>query len=455
MKFLGKYKKSIFACLLIVVCFSWTGSGYLTWMYRLLNFFSASNVDWLTEVIGYVFQLVGILIYSFLFRKYEITRRKHSSILLFLLDFVWIALSALAPNAISCLLFGYVMNLFHGMVAALYLHILTTQVERKKRGIVFGMGYGIGSICSWLLTLIGPKNFLTSNYVLIVYAFIVMVSVVLFFAIDNEETSSSLINDDNISTQTIISPQLLLWAGIVIFLLSTVKNLGFYFPTADLSKAGISLEFSRAFYAIGLIVAGLINDKNRKYGAICCLAALVFPFAMLALLTDVGSSLILWIMGYVFFGFFVVYRVLLFSDIANTNPSFMYLAGFGLMLGRGGDALGALLGILFKEHTTLLIICTSIGFILSVFCFFALYQKLYINISSDTKDPEQTLEDFAKTHELSPREIEVLPLIMQGHSNSEIAGILFISENTVKFHVKNILKKSNCANRTELLKQLR
>ena len=50
---------------------------------------------------------------------------------------------------------------------------------------------------------------------------------------------------------------------------------------------------------------------------------------------------------------------------------------------------------------------------------------------------------------LTPREVEVLRLIANGRSNREIASELVISFNTVTNHVKNILGKTSCANRTE------
>ncbi len=50
---------------------------------------------------------------------------------------------------------------------------------------------------------------------------------------------------------------------------------------------------------------------------------------------------------------------------------------------------------------------------------------------------------------LTPREVEVLRLIASGKSNQEIASELVISFNTVTNHVKNILGKTGCANRTE------
>jgi DNA-binding NarL/FixJ family response regulator len=50
---------------------------------------------------------------------------------------------------------------------------------------------------------------------------------------------------------------------------------------------------------------------------------------------------------------------------------------------------------------------------------------------------------------LTTREIEVLRLVAKGMSNREIAEELYISENTVKNHVRNILEKLHLHNRME------
>src|SRR5512140_3186963 len=50
---------------------------------------------------------------------------------------------------------------------------------------------------------------------------------------------------------------------------------------------------------------------------------------------------------------------------------------------------------------------------------------------------------------LSGREIDVLKLMAQGKSNKEIGSALFISEGTVKSHVKAIFSKMNVVSRTE------
>ncbi len=44
---------------------------------------------------------------------------------------------------------------------------------------------------------------------------------------------------------------------------------------------------------------------------------------------------------------------------------------------------------------------------------------------------------------LTDRELEILKLISQEHSNAEIAGMLFISERTVETHRKNMLRKTS------------
>lgn len=53
------------------------------------------------------------------------------------------------------------------------------------------------------------------------------------------------------------------------------------------------------------------------------------------------------------------------------------------------------------------------------------------------------------TPKLTARELEVLKLVAQGMSNKEIAAELYISENTVKNHVRNILEKLHLHSRME------
>jgi DNA-binding NarL/FixJ family response regulator len=53
------------------------------------------------------------------------------------------------------------------------------------------------------------------------------------------------------------------------------------------------------------------------------------------------------------------------------------------------------------------------------------------------------------TRGLTKREVEILRLVAEGYSNSQAAEMLWVTEQTVKFHLSNIYKKLSVANRTE------
>ena len=62
---------------------------------------------------------------------------------------------------------------------------------------------------------------------------------------------------------------------------------------------------------------------------------------------------------------------------------------------------------------------------------------------------ESKREPVAKDSLLSPRELEVLRLVVSGSTNGEIAQKLWVTEQTVKFHLSNIYRKLGVGNRTE------
>jgi DNA-binding NarL/FixJ family response regulator len=71
-------------------------------------------------------------------------------------------------------------------------------------------------------------------------------------------------------------------------------------------------------------------------------------------------------------------------------------------------------------------------------------------ILQEFRQPDQSLTQPSRTRdELTPREIEVLELVVRGASNKEIAEALSITENTVKIHLRNILEKLHLHNRVQ------
>jgi DNA-binding NarL/FixJ family response regulator len=65
------------------------------------------------------------------------------------------------------------------------------------------------------------------------------------------------------------------------------------------------------------------------------------------------------------------------------------------------------------------------------------------------EDPAPAGRDGEGTHGLTRRELEILRLVAEGHSNAQLARMLWVTEQTVKFHLSNIYRKLDVANRTE------
>ncbi|MBP3953227.1 response regulator transcription factor [Bacillus suaedae] len=88
----------------------------------------------------------------------------------------------------------------------------------------------------------------------------------------------------------------------------------------------------------------------------------------------------------------------------------------------------------------------------------------YLNDQNDENAPQVVInedptlnsihEKVNRTNQLTKREKEISILIIKGLRNSEIAEILYISEHTVKNHVRNILNKLGLNGRQQLFRKI-
>lgn len=77
--------------------------------------------------------------------------------------------------------------------------------------------------------------------------------------------------------------------------------------------------------------------------------------------------------------------------------------------------------------------------------------RLAGNLLTEFRSRSQQAAKTDSSDSLSPREHEVLDLVSQGLTNKEVAERLYISENTVKYHMKNILDKLHLQNRAQVI----
>jgi GAF domain-containing protein len=78
----------------------------------------------------------------------------------------------------------------------------------------------------------------------------------------------------------------------------------------------------------------------------------------------------------------------------------------------------------------------------------AMQRRLHLESLSEMSHKRQS-----KTLDLGPLEQQILALMVEGHTNRDISAAVHLSQNTIKFHVRQILQKAGVANRTELAHQ--
>jgi len=77
--------------------------------------------------------------------------------------------------------------------------------------------------------------------------------------------------------------------------------------------------------------------------------------------------------------------------------------------------------------------------------------EMYVNPGLGARLAREPADDTQSARALSPREVEVLSLIADGHTNAEIANRLLLSVRTVESHRAHIQRKTGRATRAELV----
>ena len=444
-------RNTLWCFLLTCVCFTITAEAWIQWHRHLMTLSSPQEADAFCLVAGYLFQAAGMGVAALVARQRPSSLTPSVATAAIAGHFVCSVPASLGTGAVGTVAFGLLMCLLCGIIAAFYLQTLSVHVPSDLRGITFGGAYACSTVVTWLLALapVTLAGGIATSLVTCMLLSTIAAVLVLRTPVVSVPSAPPPRHDAPVSHGH--DPVIPLTMCAVL-LMSLVKNVGFSFPSTDLI-AGVSMETSRLFYAVGLIVAGLVNDRNRSWGAILCTVALVTPFALLAVAGEPVSATVLWAVDYLFYGFFSVYRVVLFADLAQQRGQ-MHLACLGLLFGRMGDALGTAVCQSLTGATVVLVPVAVALFAVTVLVNVRLSQLLYVPAqtpASLARSEAEVFDAFSAHYDLSMREREVLRQVLAEHTNAEAAAELYVAEATVKYHVRNLLRKTGCHNRVELL----
>jgi len=193
---------------------------------------------------------------------------------------------------------------------------------------------------------------------------------------------------------------------------------------------------TRIVYCIGLLIAGFMIDKNKEMFDIATIISFVFSLLAVVLLNQNISVNLVISLSYLFVGFFVVFRTMMFVNLYDQKKGTLYVCGIGLMYSRIMEGLLVIFQKELIKNPTLLILIETIMLCLVLWVYLLYYLK------NNRTSANDKLKEIVLKYKLSNQEEEVLNLLIQDLTKKEIADKLFLSVNTIKIHVTNIYKKT-------------
>ncbi|HBV97152.1 MAG TPA: hypothetical protein DEF36_08905 [Desulfotomaculum sp.] len=219
-------------------------------------------------------------------------------------------------------------------------------------------------------------------------------------------------------------------------------------------------------YIIALYIMKNLPEKtNRTY--ILYVAIAMIGFAFLGFMTLDRSAASYLLVNTLMLGACGVYDLFWWSILGEMlglgkNPA--RILGAGLSANVLGVLLGGLIGNAITASgassynpsvLALAVVCFTLILLppLHKYLSALLKNHAYLTVLSEMSPAEQSrmADSFALVGRLTERESQIAALLLKGKTYRMIAGELFLSENTVKTHIKNIYSKLNIQNRTELI----
>ena len=437
---------------IIALCFLYVGSAYMSQSYRLMGFYDEKTVDIISSVFNYLLQALGILIFSIgLTKKPEIFKQRRLFITLLVSGALFMLVSQLANSGPIIQISGYIFNLHIGIYFGYYLTMLAQNIPASKSGLSFGLAYGIASIGTYLLSLMHDGTFVESKEISAIYILLAGLTMALVFHAKDIEVHTDaaegkkaldLVYIKRIGVNHII-------AIIALITVISVTSSGLYYSLPVASN--VNWLLIRAFYAIGLILCGFVMDKSRFVGSILTIASLAYPLIFVALIGDGVNSTVALACSYIFRGFITIYYVTTFTDLGAEDPRLLPLAPIGLMISRAVEAVVSLLLLLIPIPEVAQLVGSAICFLPLLAIFVISMNKKFAPVPLT---PERRFATYAEKYDLTSREMEILRCLTEGLSDSEIAEKYYISKNTVRFHVSNLLKKTGSTSRVDAVRSL-
>ncbi len=463
--FISKNKNFIICCAIIAVVYLLDSLLFFSQLYLMYDFFNSKTINAVSTGWAYLAQGTGLVLFMFLYKTSEhLSAHRRFQVVLFLIEVPVIMLSILVPDKILLMFMIVILNIIIGLHTGFTFTLAAAHVPTSHLGLCYGLAYAIGAFGTWLISVING-GVMTSYRIIFVDS--VLISLIIVFILiykdafinEQEGETDAASTNSKLSLDIVKGKKILLLLCIVVALMAPISSIGTNNNLYVEYCRELDLLAQRSFYAVGLIAAGLIFDKNRMIGGICAIVSLIYPIVLIMIYRESGLVTLVIGLSYAILGFFAVYRAAAFMTLAAESRR-LQLAPLGLTVSRICEAVAVLAIIETGCDELVSVILVSVLFIPLVILYFVKVKEEYTPSEVPAEPPRELSADerraaFAGIYGLTRREEEIAMFLSEGRSNGEIAETLQLSENTVRFHVSNILKKTGMKDRNEVSRAYR
>ena len=463
--FISKNKNFIICCAIIAVVYLLDSLLFFSQLYLMYDFFNSKTINAVSTGWAYLAQGTGLVLFMFLYKTSgHLSAHRRFQVVLFLIEVPVIMLSILVPDKILLMFMIVILNIIIGLHTGFTFTLAAAHVPTSHLGLCYGLAYAIGAFGTWLISVING-GVMTSYRIIFVDS--VLISLIIVFILiykdafinEQEGETDAASTNSKLSLDIVKGKKILLLLCIVVALMAPISSIGTNNNLYVEYCRELDLLAQRSFYAVGLIAAGLIFDKNRMIGGICAIVSLIYPIVLIMIYRESGLVTLVIGLSYAILGFFAVYRAAAFMTLAAESRR-LQLAPLGLTVSRICEAVAVLAIIETGCDELVSVILVSVLFIPLVILYFVKVKEEYTPSEVPAEPPRELSADerraaFAGMYGLTRREEEIAMFLSEGRSNGEIAETLQLSENTVRFHVSNILKKTGMKDRNEVSRAYR
>ena len=305
---------------------------------------------------------------------------------------------------------------------------------------------------------------------------ILMLVLAFFFALwlPQAEMSKESKKQSTNAPDTVSSGKFAALMFLCFFIVVITINSGLMYHVVN--PAFAHMELLTSFYwavpyiAALLIMRNLPRKVSRSYSLYVAIAMIGISFILFILLKHTWADYLL--VNTLMLGACGVYDLFWWSilgDMLELDKNPAIIIGIGLSANVLGVLLGGLIanainvtGGQIQNHNHIFlalgVVCVTLILLPPLHNRLAklLKNHAYLTtfIEMPKKEQTQIIRKFELNEPLTTRENEVMNLLIQGKSYKVIAGELYISENTVGTHARNIYAKAGITNRVELMNLL-